>query len=92
VLSIAYTLRRRTHTRPAAGEGIGEPPAPFSTSTDNEPPGLLLATFSGGPLSNDFPAPPLGESPAGRGEALGEVEFRPASSLERSLCTCGPGM
>ena len=64
---------------------MGEHPAPFSTSTSNEPPGLLLlGTFSGGPPSNNFPAP--------LGEALGEVEFLPASSLERSLCTCRTGI
>ena len=64
---------------------MGEQLAPFSTSTSNEPPGLLLlGTFSGGPPSNNFPAP--------LGEALGEVEFLPASSLERSLCTCRTGI
>ena len=70
---------------PAAGEGMGEHPAPFSTSTSNEPPGLLLlTTFSGGPPSKDLPAP--------LGEALGDVELFPASSLERSLCTCMTGI
>ena len=70
-------------SQPAAGEAIGEvlslpnEAMPFSTSTLNEPPGLCFATFVVG-LSKALPtAPP-------RGDPLGEEEFLPVNSLERS--------